>query len=210
MKHAVLRALGTAAGLSSWLPAAAQTPARLSPAAHQQAVATFQQELNAEYRDPARSPLSATAQAAFQGLPFYPVDYAYYVPAYLVRDAQAQPFPMKTTTVRQPMYRKFGELHFRLQGRALKLTVYESLDLKQKPGYEDYLLLPFTDLTNGRGSYGGGRYLDLRVPPGDTIRLDFNQAYNPFCAYSAQYSCPVPPPENRLPIAVKAGVQNDH
>jgi uncharacterized protein (DUF1684 family) len=72
--------------------------------------------------------------------------------------------------------------------------------------------LPFTDLTNGHGSYGGGRYIDLRIPPAGsrTIALDFNQAYNPSCAYNHAYSCPVPPPENRLNVAILAGVQHDH
>jgi uncharacterized protein (DUF1684 family) len=187
-------------------------PAHLSPAAHAQTVAAFQQELNAEYRDPARTPLPAKEQARFKGLPFFPADYSYYVEARLLRDSTSAPFTMKTTTLRQPRYRKYGELHFVLQGQALKLNVYESLDLKQQPGYEDYLFLPLTDPTNGHGSYGGGRYLDLRIPAGRaaTLWLDFNRAYNPFCAYSPQYSCPIPPPENHLPLPIRAGVQSDH
>jgi uncharacterized protein (DUF1684 family) len=76
----------------------------------------------------------------------------------------------------------------------------------------DYLFIPFTDLTNGHGSYGGGRYLDLTIPPAGTTTmvLDFNRAYNPSCAYNVAYSCPVPPPENRLAIAIPAGVKSDH
>lgn len=189
---------------------APQQPAPLSQTAHAQAVAAFQQELNAEYSDPARTPLPAADQRRFTGLPFFPADYSYYVEARLVRDSTSAPFAMKVSTPRVAMYRKYGELHFTLQGQPLKLTVYESLSLKQKPGYEDYLFLPFTDPSNGHETYGGGRYLDLRVPAGNVIWLDFNRAYNPFCAYSNGYSCPIPPAENRLPLPIRAGVRSDH
>jgi uncharacterized protein (DUF1684 family) len=193
------------------LPATAQTPlTRLSTAEHAKAIATFQQELNTEYRDAEHSPLPAAERRKFKALPFFPVDYSYYVEARLVRDSTSAPFPMKTSNMRRPLYRKYGDLYFTLQGQPLHLTVYESLDLKQKPGYEDYLFLPFTDPTNGHTSYGGGRYLDLRAPNSNTIWLDFNRAYNPYCAYSPNYSCPVPPPENNLPLPIQAGVQSDH
>ena len=90
--------------------------------------------------------------------------------------------------------------------------MYQSLALLHRKGYEDYLFVPFTDQTNGHSSYGGGRYLDLRmgqINDGQMV-LDFNKAYNPFCTYSSAYSCPVPPPENRLSVAVEAGVMSDH
>ena len=73
--------------------------------------------------------------------------------------------------------------------------------------YEDYLFLPYTDLTSGDGSYGGGKYLDLKTPEGNTIIIDFNKAYNPYCAYSHRYSCPVPPEENDLLVRIEAGVR---
>ena len=76
--------------------------------------------------------------------------------------------------------------------------------------YKDYLFLPFTDLTNGTVTYGGGRYIGLRIPKsGNKIIIDFNQAYNPFCAYSGNYSCPIVPEENNLDVQVKAGVKYD-
>ncbi len=74
--------------------------------------------------------------------------------------------------------------------------------------FENYLFLPFTDLTNGNGTYGGGRYIDLEIPKGDTMVIDFNKSYNPYCAYNGKYSCPIPPKENDLNIAIKAGVKN--
>lgn len=184
-------------------------PGPLPPAAHAQSVLAFQRDLNAEFANPRESPLSKAERQTFGALPYYPIGYEYYVMATLVRDSTSRPFAMETSTPRRPLYRKYGELRFVLNGQALQLSVYQSQDLLQRPGLADYLLVPFTDLTNGRGSYGGGRYLDLRLPPPGTttLPLDFNRAYNPSCAYNHGYSCPVPPSENRLPVAIPAGVQ---
>jgi uncharacterized protein (DUF1684 family) len=196
-------------------PAGAQTlppTTHLASPAHAQSVAEFQRDLNREFKDPKESPLTAPERKALQSLPFYPVGYEYFVEARLVRDSTSLPFAMETSTDRRPQYRKFGVLHFTLNGQPLQLSVYQSQDLLKRPGLEDYLFVPFTDLSNGHGSYGGGRYLDLRLPPAGaiTMLLDFNRAYNPSCAYRHGYSCPVPPAENRLPIAIPAGIMHDH
>jgi uncharacterized protein (DUF1684 family) len=209
-KRLFLGWLGLLAGAAQ-----AQTPVaatRLDVDAHQQSVLKFQADLNAEFRNPAESPLTAAERKAFAGLPFYPTDYRYYVEAALVRDSTSQPFAMPTSTARRPLYRKYGELHFVLDGQPQHLSIYQALDLLKRPGFEDYLMLPFTDGSNGHGSYGGGRYLDLRLPPAGArvMQLDFNKAYNPSCAYSPGYSCPVPPAENRLTVAIPAGVRSDH
>jgi hypothetical protein len=190
----------------------APTPLRLDSLAHQRSVLVFQQELNKEFSNPKESPLSAAERRRFKTLPYYPTRYQYYVEAQLVRDSISQPFAMETSTDRRPLYRKYGELRFQLLGQPQRLSVYQSLDLLKRPGLEDYLMVPFTDLTNGHGSYGGGRYLDLRIPPSGaaTMLVDFNRAYNPSCAYSHAYSCPVPPAENRLSVAIPAGVRSDH
>ncbi len=187
-------------------------PGSLDSLAHQQTVLEFQQTLNKEFSNPEESPLTAAERRKFKSLPYYPNRYGYYVAAQLVRDSTAQPFAMETSTDRRPLYRKYGELRFVLQGQPMRLSVYQSADLLQRPGFEDYLFVPFTDLTNGQGSYGGGRYLDLRIPPNGTtaVQLDFNRAYNPSCAYNHGYSCPVPPAENRLSVAIPAGVRSDH
>ena len=76
----------------------------------------------------------------------------------------------------------------------------------KREGLEDYLFLPFIDDTNGEESYGGGRYIDLRIPEGDTIVIDFNKSYNPYCAYNDKYSCPIVPRINYLALEVRAGV----
>ena len=119
---------------------------------------------------------------------------------------RSKPFKMATSTDRKPIYEKYGEAHFELDGEKIVLPIYQSHSLRVKEEYKDHLFLPFQDLTNGTESYGGGRYLDLRIPTGDTIVIDFNKAYNPYCAYSSRYSCPVPPKENRMKVAVRAGV----
>ena len=80
----------------------------------------------------------------------------------------------------------------------------------QTAGYEDYLFLPFRDETNGKETYGGGKYIDLRIPDGNEIVIDFNQSYQPYCAYNAyDYSCPIVPEENFLPLRIEAGVMYD-
>ena len=120
---------------------------------------------------------------------------------------EEKPFKMKTTTERRPDYVKYGEVYFSLLGKQFKLNIYQNIQLVQKPGFEKHLFLPFTDLTNGDETYGGGRYIDLQIPDGDFIMIDFNQCYNPYCAYNHRYSCPVPPKENNMDVLVKAGVK---
>ena len=129
------------------------------------------------------------------------------VTAKFVRTVDEQPFKMKTTTDRLPEYVKYGELIFDLKGKPFKLNIYQNQDLIKKEGFEDYLFLPFLDNTNGEESYGGGRYIDMRIPDGDTIIVDFNSAYNPYCAYNEKYSCPIVPRENYLDTEVRAGVK---
>ncbi|MEL1242777.1 DUF1684 domain-containing protein [Flavobacterium sp. DGU11] len=166
-----------------------------------------QKQLNEEYADPKKSPLLKEDLATFKALDFYPIDLQYCIEAKLVRTPEEKAFKMPTTGNRTPKYIKYGELQFTLQGKACRLDVFQSLDLVKLDEYKDYLFLPFTDLTSGNGSYGGGRYVDLKIPNGDKITIDFNSAYNPYCAYNHTYSCPIPPPQNDLQVEVKAGVR---
>ncbi len=75
------------------------------------------------------------------------------------------------------------------------------------PRFKGQLFFPFTDLSSGFGSYGGGRYIDLHIPPSDSILIDFNRSYNPYCAYNGRYSCPIPPRENHINFEITAGVR---
>ncbi|RDI54919.1 DUF1684 domain-containing protein [Flavobacterium glaciei] len=174
------------------------------------AVAKFQKELNEEYADAKTSPLTAEDLAEFKTLDFYPANETFFVVAKLVRTQNEKPFEMETSTDRKPLYVKYGELFFTIDGREFKLNVYKNIELSKKKEYKDYLFLPFSDLTSGKESYIGGKYIDLRIPKGDTIEIDFNTSYNPYCAYNHKYSCPKVPLENDLDIEIKAGVKKFH
>ncbi|MCW1148930.1 DUF1684 domain-containing protein [Flavobacterium lacisediminis] len=170
----------------------------------------FQAELNKSYADSLKSPLMKDDLKQFKGLDFYPIDEKFMVEAVFIRTKREKSFKMKTTTSRTPMYKKYGELHFSIDGKALKLNVFQNIELSKKPGFNDYLFLPFSDLTCGKDSYIGGRYIDMRIPKSGKITIDFNQAYNPYCAYNYEYSCPIVPLENDLDIEINAGVKKFH
>ena len=174
------------------------------------AVAKFQKDLNTEYADVKTSPLTTEDLAVFKTLDFYPANEQFFVIAKFVRTKKEKPFEMKTSTDRKPLYVKYGEVLFMIDGKELKLNVYKNIELSKKPGYKDYLFLPFSDLTSGNESYIGGKYIDLRIPKDDTIVIDFNTSYNPYCAYNHKYSCPKVPLENDLNIEIKAGVKKNH
>lgn len=167
----------------------------------------FQRELNAEYKDASTSPLTEEDRKTFEGLDFFKYDSAYVVKAQFTRTENEPVFKMKTTTDRLPEYVKYGILEFSIKGETYQLNVYQNQDLKTKKDYEDYLFLPFLDETNGIESYGGGRYIDLRIPKDNTLVIDFNSAYNPYCAYNHKYSCPIVPRENYLKTRIEAGVK---
>lgn len=170
-------------------------------------VIAFQKEINSEYADSTKSPLLKKDFKKFKSLDFYPINEKLFVKAKFIITPDEKPFEMPTTTTRKPMYVKYGEAHFTLDGKSFKLNIYQSEDLKKIEKYKNSLFLPFTDVTSGVESYGGGRYIDLEIPEGDSIAIDFNTAYNPYCAYNHKYSCPIPPQENDLNIEIKAGVK---
>ena len=171
------------------------------------AVEKFQKELNIEYSDAKTSPLTAADLKEFKTLDFYPINEKFFVIADFVRTEKEQAFEMKTSTDRRPIYVKYGIVHFYLEGKSFQLNVYRNIELSKKEEYKDYLFLPFSDLTSGNESYIGGKYIDLRIPKGNTIAIDFNTAYNPYCAYNHKYSCPIVPLENDLNIKILAGVK---
>src|SRR5690606_10595901 len=166
----------------------------------------FQRKLNSEFRDASKSPLKDKDRKNFKGLDFFPFDSSYVVTAAFTKLEGEQPFKMKTTTDRTPTYVKYGTIAFELKGEPFQLTVYQNLEIVNDAGFEDYLFLPFLDDTNGDSSYGGGRYIDLRFPKGDTMVIDFNTAYNPYCVYNEIYSCPIVPRDNYVATTVEAGV----
>jgi hypothetical protein len=172
------------------------------------AITTYQEELNAEFRNPDESPLEPKDLKTFTALEFFPIDEKYRVTAKVILTKERKPFNMPTTIPRENIHWKYADLVFTLDGVEYTLEVYQGKDLMKTPGYEDYLFLPFLDDTNSEGSYGGGRYIDVRIPTGDTLEIDFNKAYNPYCAYSARFSCPLVPRVNRLNTRIEAGVKD--
>jgi uncharacterized protein (DUF1684 family) len=152
--------------------------------------------------------LTTTEQKAL--LRFYPLDPAYRVIARFEKYADSPWFPMATSGGAPQIQRKFGRLTFAIHDTVLHLMVYQSQALLQNAATRDYLFIPFTDATSGIDSYGAGRYIDCAV--GDfrngSLELDFNKAYNPYCAYVTGYNCPIPPRENDLPVAIPAGEKN--
>lgn len=116
-------------------------------------------------------------------------------------------FDMQTHNGVLKKYHVYGKVSFQLKGQSFLLYIYQSAKLKTKEGFEDYLFIPFTDETNYGETFGGGRYLDFKI--GDIqhnqLEIDFNKCYNPYCAFKEGYACPIPPSENKLAIAVKAG-----
>jgi hypothetical protein len=167
----------------------------------------FQIQMNSDFKDATKSPLKDKDRKHFKGLDFFKFDSTYVVTALLKRTPDEQSFKMKTTTERLPEYVKYGIVEFELKGKIHHLNIYQNLELLTKEGYDDYLFLPFLDDTNGEESYGGGRYVECRIPLGEQLIIDFNTAYNPYCAYNEKYSCPIVPRENYLELKVEAGVK---
>ena len=167
----------------------------------------FQQDLNTEYKNPKSTPLRGDNFTNFKEHPFFPINMKYKVSAKLIKTENAEPFELPTSSGKTKTHQEYGKASFILDGKELTLTLYQSLALSKQKGYEDYLFLPFRDATNEIETYGGGKYMDLKIPTGNTIILDFNKSYHPLCAYNAyDYSCPIVPQENFLPVRIEAGV----
>ena len=140
-------------------------------------------------------------------LHFFAINEKYKVTASFTRLNDTSVFVMKTSGKVSKKFYRYGTLSFKLNDSLLHLTVYQSLQLIKDPKYKDDLFIPYTDLTTGEESYGGGRYIDILTTDikNNMVVIDFNKAYNPYCSYTTGYNCPIPPRENDLPIAVKAG-----
>lgn len=143
-----------------------------------------------------------------KALQFYPVDKNYRVVATFTKSTDNKWITFPTSGKITKVYKVYGILSFAIHGKPLRLNVYQSQELMLNEEYKNYLFLPFTDFTTGDETYEGGRYLDLSTTDiqNNTLVVDFNKAYNPYCAYvSGKYNCPIPPGANALPIAIRAG-----
>jgi uncharacterized protein (DUF1684 family) len=172
-----------------------------------------------ELLDSTSGVLNQSEIKSFQGLAYFDVDTNYRIEARFTKNIGKR-FKMITSTDRRPIYRRYGFVEFTLHDTICQLTVYQNMELSgffhfsARKDYKDYLFIPFRDVTSGKETYGGGRFLDARIPKNGTLLIDFNLNYNPYCAYSTRYSCPIPPPENTLKVSIFAGekvpVGHDH
>jgi len=149
------------------------------------------------YRQDDRAPLTLEQQRDFKGLSYFPENDALVIKARIDRNVQPGIVRMETTKGEHQEYRRFGVVHFEVDGRPAQVTLYAS-------DHSHNLFLPFRDATSGKETYGAGRYLDLHTH-GEEVLIDFNYAYNPNCAYNPDWSCPLPPAENWLEVPIRAG-----
>jgi hypothetical protein len=161
-------------------------------------LAEFRANKDEFFRDAPDSPLTAHQKRAFSGLRYYPENPA------LALELPVEVFPerelvaMQTSTGGEAVYERWARVAFEVDGAEAALTLY------REPG-SGHIFLPFQDVNAGTETYGAGRYVEVMPLDDGLVLLDFNYAYNPYCAYNEMWSCPVPPVENRLKVAIRAG-----
>lgn len=180
-----------------------------SAQSYEDSILQWQRHYKIEFLQDSRSPVKSGDTGFIR---FFPVQEHWRVLALVSYTPEANAFDMATHSGKTKKFRQWAALKFLVpasDGQAyLTLRAYERVDPPKGDTISPVtLFIPFNDETNGTGTYGGGRYLDIpkaAVKNGHVI-LDFNKAYNPYCAFGEGFSCPIPPVENNLPIAVKAG-----
>lgn len=171
-------------------------------------IQAYRKEQNAEFLNPSKSPLTAQERKEFKGHDFFPIDEDYRVQARFEPTPDSKPFPLNTSKGTTQLYKRIGILHFELKGKPYTLEAYLQIQRFTIPGQKTYVFLPLIDATTGESTYDAGRYLHYEgIPEGTDWVIDFNKLYNPYCAYSDKYECPMVPEPNHLPIAVEAGVK---
>jgi uncharacterized protein (DUF1684 family) len=149
-----------------------------------------------------------TKEENFKGLNYYPINAKYRVIANLTPIESRKVITLATSDGKEQQYKEYAYADFTLDGVSSKLLILEGIDIGPIRGK---LFLAFGDETSAIETYGAGRYLDVPKEPGSTtITLDFNKAYNPYCAYNSTYSCPLPPAENLIKVPIKAGEKSYH
>jgi len=154
------------------------------------------------FRQGKNSPIPPEQRAAFRGLAYFPPDPGLRFTVRLQRYSRPEQVRLGTNTGEIRLALSYGYFEFQIGDHICRLQGYR---LEDAPGSEPYLFIPFRDATSGRETYGAGRYIDLKENTTGIYELDFNRAYNPFCAYNEQYSCPLAPEENTLKVAIRAG-----
>ncbi len=163
---------------------------------------------DAMFKSDPDSPIPSKDRLQFQGLAYFPVDPGLRFSVRLARYSSPEPVRLGTNTGEIRSGLRYGYFEFQVQGEKCRLQVYRLEDAPDSGGVG--LFIPFRDSTAGLETYSAGRYLDLKENTAGIYELDFNRAYNPTCAYNSKYSCPVPPEENRLTVAIRAGEKKYH
>lgn len=206
-KKIFLFILGTLFLLCSAASAAEKAEADLSAVKLQaQRVKEWQQERDEFFKTHQRSPLTPQQKRSFKGLKYYPFDprFAFFgqIERYIFHINNPQYYgTFLTNKGTNKRYIRYGRFHFKVDGKEHSIEIYKSI-------LSDVLFVPFKDMTNGKETYEGGRYIDAEILPGYQMVLDFNMAYNPSCAYNEKFICVLPPKENMLRIEVPAGEKN--
>jgi uncharacterized protein len=167
----------------------------------QECVDSLRREKDQFFKNDLDSPILPEERPAFRGLVYYPPDPNFSITARLTRLDKLEPVSISTSTGIDQAYLKYGTLSFNIGGVNVQLVVYKSTEDPYAPS----MFVPFSDETSGFETYESGRYMDLEESGSDYYELDFNLAYNPYCAYNSQYTCPIPPKENKLPVKILAG-----
>lgn len=169
-------------------------------------ITKYQQNLKNEWNNPETTPLKEDEKANFKGITFFPINNDFIVKAKFTPIENGNTIPFPTSAKKIKNYKEYGKVNFELNENPFELTIYQSDPPIE--GYENSLFVPFTDDTNGVTTYGGGRYIDLEIKDikNKSVTIDFNKAYNPYCAYSKYYNCPIPPANNYLETEINAGV----
>lgn len=160
----------------------------------------FRSEKDHFFAHDPHSPLSADQRRTFHGLAYFEENPSLVIKAKIDRNVSPGVVRMATTKGKEQTYRSYGVVHFTIDGKATQVALYATEDSHD-------LFLPFRDATSRQETYGGGRYLDLHAH-GDEVVIDFNYAYNPYCAYNPEWECPLPPSDNWLKVPIRAGEKN--
>ncbi|MCG8310697.1 MAG: DUF1684 domain-containing protein [Cytophagales bacterium] len=158
------------------------------------------QEKDRSFKEADDSPLSEEQKRTFEKLTYFPINEKYRITGDFHRNSGNEIVKMAITDGSRREYVVFGRIHFHLEGKELDITVYKPV--KSEPGY---LFVPFYDKTCADLTYGGGRYVEPVLLEDGSLEIDFNLAYNPYCAYNHKYRCPIPPQENNLDVSILAG-----
>ena len=176
---------------------------------YQESIMAFQDSLNNIQLDTSTSQILAEERASFEGLNFFPINEEYIIEAALVRDHDTHVFKLTYSNEPDvPHYLSYGTLNFNFKGQFYSLHVYQNVEWVEDENKKNLLFLPFKDWTNGPESYGGGRFMHLRVlDEQESVLIDFNKSFNPPCAYNYYMACPLIPESNHIETEVFAGIK---